>query len=194
MTPALNPAAMMADAGVIQEGDSRLTVPVRPFSLPDEADSAHDLIVALNETAERIRRLHVFAKGMGLAAPQVEHRYCNRAAAIVIPPEPGADVLVLLNPEVVGESLLVDEQFEGCLSFFGVRGRVPRPRVIEVAYVGFDGTPKLAKFADGLARLVSHEIDHLRGRLYRSRMREGVEPIPYERYKAMDTGWNYGSD
>lgn len=49
------------------------------------------------------------------------------AAAIVIPPVPDADPLIPLNPRVISESAETDEQYEGCLSFFDVRGIVPRP-------------------------------------------------------------------
>jgi peptide deformylase len=60
---------------------------------------------------------------MGIAAPQVG---IARAAAIVIPPDPGAEPVVMLNPVVISESAEADEQYEGCLSFFDVRGLVPR--------------------------------------------------------------------
>lgn len=59
----------------------------------------------------------------GVAAPQIG---ISRAAAIVIPPDPGAEPLIMLNPQVISESAEADEQYEGCLSFFDVRGLVPR--------------------------------------------------------------------
>jgi peptide deformylase len=45
----------------------------------------------------------------------------------------------------------------------------------------------------GLARLVAHEIDHLDGLLYLSRMRPGVEPIPVEQYRQTGRSWTYDS-
>ncbi|WP_229713731.1 peptide deformylase [Streptomyces fuscichromogenes] len=41
-----------------------------------------------------------------------------------------------------------------------------------------DGTTVTTAYERGLARLIAHEIDHLNGLLYRSRMRPGVEPSP----------------
>jgi hypothetical protein len=42
----------------------------------------------------------------------------------------------------------------------------------------------------GLARLVAHEVDHLlSGRLYTSRMRDGVHPIPVEQYRGIGKPW-----
>jgi peptide deformylase len=46
---------------------------------------------------QRVRVHHVFGKGMRLAAPQIG---IGQAAAIVIPPDPDADAVVLLNPRV----------------------------------------------------------------------------------------------
>jgi peptide deformylase len=45
----------------------------------------------------------------------------------------------------------------------------------------------------GLARLVGHEIDHLDGLLYLSRMRPGVHPIPVEQYRQSGRTWDYDS-
>jgi hypothetical protein len=43
----------------------------------------------------------------------------------------------------------------------------------------------------GLARLVTHEVDHLYGVLYRSRMRPGSRPIPVADYKGTGHKWRY---
>ncbi|MEU0247378.1 peptide deformylase [Streptomyces sp. NPDC006235] len=80
-------------------------------------------------SSERIARVHTFAKGMGIAAPQIG---VGRAAAVVQPAAEGAGAIVLLNPRVTAASEASDEQYEGCLSFFDVRGLVPRPLRITV--------------------------------------------------------------
>lgn len=43
----------------------------------------------------------------------------------------------------------------------------------------------------GLARLIHHEIDHLDGLLYTSRMLPGVEPIPVDEYRQTGRAWTY---
>lgn len=73
---------------------------------------------------------------------------------------------------------VVDEQYEGCLSFFDVRGKVPRSHVIHVEHTTIDGTQKITIFERGVARLVAHEVDHLHGRLYTDLMREGSPRFP----------------
>ncbi|MFE5894876.1 peptide deformylase [Streptomyces sp. NPDC056462] len=61
-----------------------------------------------------------------------------------------------------------DEQYEGCLSFFDVRGMVPHPLTITVETTALDGSTVTRVYERGLARLVAHEIDHLDGLLYPS--------------------------
>ncbi|MER7582349.1 peptide deformylase [Kitasatospora sp. NPDC097691] len=137
---------------------------------------------------ERIGRVHSFAKGMGIAAPQIG---IPRAAAIVLPPTAGADPIILLNPKVTAVSDETDEQYEGCLSFFDVRGMVPRPLRMDVTAAVLDGTVTTVTYEFGLARLIAHEIDHLDGLLYTDRMRQGVHPIPVEEYRGAGTSWTY---
>jgi peptide deformylase len=68
---------------------------------------------------------------------------------------------------------------------------VPRPLAIEVEHQDIDGTVRITTFERGTARLVCHEIDHLSGMLYRSRMKVGIEPIPVSKYKGTGKRWDY---
>ncbi|WP_371665802.1 peptide deformylase [Streptomyces sp. NBC_01241] len=70
----------------------------------------------------------------------------------------------------------------GCLSLFDVRDMAPRPLVFTVQTTTLDDTTVTTAYERGLARLVAHEVDHLDGLLYTSRMRPGVEPIPVGDY------------
>jgi peptide deformylase len=90
------------------------------------------------------------------------------------------------------ESTQTDEQYEGCLSFFDVRGRVPRPVAMHVDHRDIDGQRRITIFDRGIARLVAHEVNHLDGVLYRERMRPGVEPIPVTEYRQGGRDWRYG--
>jgi peptide deformylase len=165
----------MKAAGIVQDGDPVLHEQAVPFRLPDEEDEANSVIAELFGALQRTSKQHVFSRGMGVAAPQIG---IGRAAAIVIPSDPGAEPLVMFNLQVISESAETDEQYEGCLSFFDVRGLVPRPLHIEVACTRPDGGQYVLALDNAMARPAVHEIDHLAGRLYTSRMREGVRPIP----------------
>lgn len=171
---------------MVQAGDPVLRSVARPYTLPDEADDARRVVTELNSAAERIARVHTFGKGMGIAAPQIG---IDRAVAVVRTPD--GQAITLFNPTVIEASGEADEQYEGCLSFFDVRGQVPRPLVIHVEHTAIDGTKKITIFERGVARLVAHEVDHLHGRLYTDRMRRGVKPIPVEQYRGTGTPWKY---
>ncbi|MEU8482304.1 peptide deformylase [Streptomyces sp. NPDC048641] len=170
----------MRDLGVVQYGAPVLVEPARPFDLPADHEAAKQVIEKLFTSMERIGQVHPFAKGMGIAAPQIA---IARAAAVVQPAEPEAPPIVLLNPRITARSDEMDEQYEGCLSFFDVRGLVPRPLRITVETTTLAGRTVTTVYERGLARLVHHEIDHLDGHLYTARMRTGVDPIPVEEYR-----------
>jgi peptide deformylase len=178
----------MRAAGIVQAGDPILMREAVPFTLPDEDGEARGLVDELLAAMQRVREHHVFGKGMGLAAPQIG---VGRAAAIVQPAGDDADPIVLLNPRVIDQAAKTDEQYEGCLSFFDVRGLVPRPLRLEVEHTAFGGERVITVFVEGMARLVGHEIDHLYGRVYTSRMRPGVEPISVEEYQGTGKAWTY---
>jgi peptide deformylase len=110
---------------------------------------------------------------------------------VVRPAAPDAAPIVLLNPRIIAESDETDEQYEGCLSFFDVRGLVPRPLHITVEATTVTGEVTTTDLHHGLARLVAHEIDHLQGRLYVARMRPEVSPIPVEQYRLTGQKWPY---
>ncbi|MFI9240318.1 peptide deformylase [Streptomyces sp. NPDC053079] len=99
--------------------------------------------------------------------------------------------IVLLNPRITARSQEMDEQYEGCLSLFDVRGMVPRPLMITVVTTALDGTEVTTVYERGLAWLIAHEIDHLDGLLYTARMRPGIKPIPVEEYRQTGRAWAY---
>lgn len=179
----------MRSLGIVQEGDPILTATARPFDLPTEADDARRVVAQLTSAMERVGEAHVFGKGMGIAAPQIG---IDRAAALVR--TPAGETITLLNPRVVEESPQTDEQYEGCLSFFDVRGMVPRSLSIEVEHQHVDGERHITIFDRGIARLIAHEIDHLQGRLYTGRMRLGVAPIPVTEYRGTGKDWKYSNN
>ncbi|MGW2255838.1 peptide deformylase [Kitasatospora sp. NPDC001660] len=184
----MRPSQQMQSLGVVQQGTPILNRPAEPFDLPTEHAAAQAVIDELFAAVEQIGRVHSFAKGMGLAAPQIG---IPRAAALVLPPTAGAGPIILLNPEITAVSEEADEQYEGCLSFFDVRGMVPRPLRMDVTATSLDGAITTVTYEFGLARLIAHEIDHLDGLLYTDRMRPDVRPIPVEEYRGTGSTWAY---
>ncbi|MEV4320583.1 peptide deformylase [Actinocrispum sp. NPDC049592] len=181
------PSQVMRSLGVVQSDDPILHRPARPFSLPAEAEDAKRVVAELHSAAKRVAHAHTFGKGMGLAANQIG---IDRSAAIVFPPGTD-DVIMLLNARIIENGEHHDEQYEGCLSFFDVRGLVPRPLVIHVEHQDLSGARKITIFERGVARLVAHEIDHLHGKLYTDRLPPGAEAIPIEQYGGSGINWQY---
>jgi peptide deformylase len=115
------------------------------------------------------------ANGAGLAAPQIgeDWQVVMFGSGQVNPRYPDAPIVpptVLINPviEPLGDAMLND--WEGCLSVPGLRGRVPRYARIRYSGWGEQGE-RIERTVEGFhARVVQHECDHLIGRLYPTRM------------------------
>jgi peptide deformylase len=176
----------MRRLGVVQEGDPILRKPAEAFDLPRERDVAAGLGELLVAYLGPIRAAHVFGKGNGLAAPQIG---VSRSAAVVQLPDD--EPLALYNPRIVASSDDTDEQYEGCLSFFDVRGMVERPLRIDVEHQTLAGELRMITFERAAARLWAHEIDHLSGTLYVDRLPDGYELVPFERYTGTGEAWRY---
>lgn len=123
------------------------------------------------------------ANGAGLAAPQVHVPL--RVVIFQAPEEraaPGlseaerydhtAPLTVLINPEMEIVGSETEGGWEGCLSVPGLRGYVERAS--HIVYRGLDPECQvIERTAKGFhARVVQHELDHLDGILYPSRMRD----------------------
>jgi peptide deformylase len=178
----------MRGVGIVQRGADSLRQAARQFDLPHDEADARDIVDRLVGALDRVEELHTFTKGVGLAAPQIGLPW---AAAVVRPADRTAEPVVLLNPRVVESSPETDEQYEGCLSFFDVRGLVSRSLALQVEHAKWDGGRVITAFEQGMARLVAHEIDHLEGRLYVDRMAPGVPLVPVEEYREAGSPWRY---
>lgn len=181
-----SPSATMRELGVVQVGDAALRRPARRYALPEEAEEVRRAVAQLRSCMDRIVAAHTFAKGMGLAAPQIG---IGRSVVIIHPP--AGPEITLINPRVIEESPDTDTRYEGCLSFFDVRGMVERPLAIHVEHHDIDGELRITRFQQALARLVTHEIDHLDGLLYTDRMAEAARVISVEEYRGTGQGWSY---
>ncbi len=181
---------LMRNAGVVQRGAPILERAARWFDLPEQAALADEVVARLLEAVDRLAAGYDFGNGVGLAAPQLGIGW---AAAVIRAPEPAAAPIVLLNPRIVGESVDHDSQYEGCLSFFDVRGLVSRALLVEVEHAGADGELSVSTYRHGLARIVAHEIDHLGGLLYTDRMPTDGRLIPVDEYADHGRSWHYAT-
>jgi peptide deformylase len=171
----------MRGAGILQRGAPMLERSARWFGLPEQSELAADVVDRLLDAFSRVSQLHDVGRGMGLSAPQIG---IDWAATVIQPPDSAgeAERIVLLNPRVVGESVDHDEHYEGCLSFFDVRGLVSRPLLVEIEHESLAGVRTVSTFTGQTARLVAHEVDHLSGLLYSDRMPPDGRLVPVDDY------------
>jgi peptide deformylase len=162
---------------ILQAGEPVLREVARPLT-PQEivSDDIQRLIRDMRETMHD-------APGVGLAAPQVglslqlavindrEEYFKDVAPAQLAERERRAVPFhVVINPRL---TLLGDDKarfFEGCLSLDGFSAVVTRTRRVRVEYCNERGEEKTVEASGWYARILQHEIDHLRGTLYIDRM------------------------
>jgi peptide deformylase len=162
---------------IVQAGEPVLRTYARQLTREEiTSDEIQRLIRDMRETMRD-------APGVGLAAPQVG---VTIQLAVIedreellssLPPQELAEkerqavpFHVIINPEI---TLLGDDRadfHEGCLSLSGFSAVVPRARRVRVAYLNEHGEPQSVEASGWYARILQHEIDHLRGTLYIDRM------------------------
>jgi peptide deformylase len=88
------------------------------------------------------------------------------------------DEIVVINPELVSSEGSEEGQ-EGCLSFPGLYGDVPRAERIVVRYQDLDLRTREMTLEGFVARIFQHELDHLNGEVFIDKMvpasREKIE-------------------
>jgi peptide deformylase len=117
-------------------------------------------------------------QGVGLAAPQV-HVGLRVFVAGFAPSrdddeEEDAErvpLMALINPEITPIGSATAEDWEGCLSIPDIRGKVPRPKEVQVRAYDRKGRRLELRARNFTARVIQHENDHLDGVLFFDRMK-----------------------
>ncbi|MDF2606921.1 MAG: def1 [Bacillales bacterium] len=108
--------------------------------------------------------------GVGLAAPQIG---INKRIAIV-DIDDGTGLIELINPVIIHETGRITD-IEGCLSIPGVFGDVTRAHEIKIRAQNAKGKQFTITANGFLARAIAHEIDHLNGTLFISKVEKYYE-------------------
>ena len=158
-------------------GEAVLRGAARPLS-SEEIGSAR-----IRELIEHMRETLADAPGVGLAAPQIgeplqlaivedkaEYHASLTAAELAERERRPVPFHVLINPEIELLSPPEVAFFEGCLSLPGYVAMVPRARRVRVHALNQAGQPVRIEAEGWYARILQHEIDHLKGTLYIDRM------------------------
>ncbi|MCH7618553.1 MAG: peptide deformylase [Candidatus Marinimicrobia bacterium] len=133
--------------------------------LRKETDSVKEFDHSLELFAQEMIETMRTNDGVGLAGPQVG----DLRSLIVIDvsseeDEEPVEPLILVNPDIkeLSGSCVMEE---GCLSIPDVRVEIERPEEIRIKFQDVKGVKKDLKCDGILARVIQHEVDHLRGRL-----------------------------
>jgi len=87
-------------------------------------------------------------------------------------------VYALINPEIKVVGRETGEDWEGCLSLPGLRGRVRRPNDVTLAALDREANRIEMRLRGYPARVLQHEADHLDGVLFVDRM-ESLETLTF---------------
>ncbi len=150
----------MAIREIVKRGDPVLTKRCR------EVDKIDERVLQL---LDDMKETMAHANGVGLAAPQVG--ILKRIAVIDV----GDGPIELINPKIVAQSGRQNGA-EGCLSVPGVYGEVERPMHVTVQAQNRNGEWVQIVGHELLARAFCHEIEHLDGKLFLSRVTRFVDP------------------
>jgi peptide deformylase len=137
----------------------------------------------IRELIEHMRETLADAPGVGLAAPQIgeslqltiiedkaEYQTTLGPMELMERERKPVPFHVLINPEIELLSPADVSFFEGCLSLPGFVAMVPRARSVKVRALNESGQPIQIEAQGWYARILQHEIDHLKGTLYIDRM------------------------
>jgi peptide deformylase len=163
---------------IVQTGHPVLRQQARPLT-PAEIASKE-----IQKLIESMRKTMYEAPGVGLAAPQVglslqlaviedREEYHKEVAAEQLRERERRPVPfhAIINPRITEMSDDSAEFFEGCLSLAGFSALVPRARAVRVEFLNERGLKETLEASGWYARILQHEIDHLRGTLYIDRMK-----------------------
>lgn len=125
--------------------------------------------------------------GVGIAAPQVS--ISDRLFIVASRPNlrypnaPKMEPTPMINPRIISHSEDMVKGWEGCLSLPGIRGLVPRYRVIEVEYLDREGELQRQELTDFVARIFQHEYDHLEGIVFLDRVVNSKDLMTEDEYQ-----------
>lgn len=162
---------------IVQVGEPVLREAARILTAEEiKSREVQKLIEDMRETMHK-------APGVGLAAPQIGRSL--QLAVIEDKPEYMKDVgdnflrererqpvpfHAIINPKITPLDSGAVDFFEGCLSLAGFTAIVPRARKVRVDCLDAKGRPRVIEASGWYARILQHEIDHLRGAIYIDRM------------------------
>jgi peptide deformylase len=95
-----------------------------------------------------------------------------------------ASYTALINPEITKYEGEIVADFEGCLSIRQIYGKVPRYSKVRVKALDLNGKEVRIKAEGFLARVLQHEVDHTKGKVFIDHIKDDREAF----FKLTDNG------
>ena len=153
-------------AAILRENSQKIS----DFNAPKLIALIDDLLSTLDNS-----------KGVGIAAPQINHACCVLVIASKpttrYPDAPAMKPVVMINPSFKILSNQQQKDWEGCLSIPGIRALVSRHQHILVNYQDRKGLDQQLELGGFIARIFQHEYDHLQGLVYLDRVENNKDII-----------------
>jgi len=130
-----------------------------------------EIDAGLRATVRKMFELMYEAKGIGLAANQVDLPWRLFVLNLTGDPAQTDEEFVFINPEIIRRKGSQEGE-EGCLSLPKLYGQVRRAEEIVVQAFDLEGNGFEVTLDDLGSRAVQHEADHLDGILFTDRMSE----------------------
>ena len=144
-----------------------------------ELDVREILSSPVQQLIDHMRETLRDAPGVGLAAPQIgeplqlaviedtsEYQKLMTEAELKERNRQVQPFHVLINPHIEVVDDMQNTFFEGCLSLPGHMALVPRANSVKVVAFDHRAEQRIIHASGWYARILQHEIDHLRGTLY----------------------------
>lgn len=164
------------DLQLVKETDEVLRQTANPWCFVNDGDP--------NELVRHMVKVMMEHNGIGLAAPQVG---INKRIFVMGNQD---RLYACVNPEILDASGNIMDQ-EGCLSFPDLWLRVRRAETIKVRYHNAMGEQIEAEFTGLIARVFQHELDHLDGICYDTRVAKlSLEMAKNRRKKRLRKSFN----
>jgi len=145
----------MAEYNLIKETDPILTQTATAWDWEVDGHAA--------ELGQDMLKTMFKNNGIGLAAPQIG---INKRILVMGNPQLS---FICINPEIISQQGQA-KYIEGCLSFPGLWLHVNRSETIKVKYQDIIGREHEKEFTGLQARVFQHELDHLNGQCFVSKV------------------------
>lgn len=145
---------------IVKVGNPILRQEAKPVAKVDKR--IQQLITDLSDTLIVQKK----PEGIGLAAPQIGIPLQVFVARI------GKHIVPFINPVIISKNGETIDLIEGCLSISKYWGNVKRWSQITVKTLNKEGKTVVRTYKNLYARIVQHEVDHLRGNLFVDRVSE----------------------